>query len=75
MRTLLRDTANGLYLQGPDKWTDDPLSAFDFKFMDRALRYVETWHLDKVELAFAFDEPAQAAAVTLGMAALQIATF
>ena len=54
MRTLLRNTANGLYFQGPDKWTSDPAKALDFKMIDRALEFVETWSLKDMELAFAF---------------------
>ncbi len=57
MRTLLRQSSTGRYCQGPDKWTDNPDRAYDFHFTDRALQYVETWHLQEVELAFAFDDP------------------
>jgi hypothetical protein len=54
MRTLLRNTATGLYFQGPDKWTSDPAEARDFKMIDRALKFIETWRLRDMELAFAF---------------------
>ena len=54
MRTLLRNTATGLYFQGPDKWTSDPAEALDFKMIDRALNFVENWSLKNMELAFAF---------------------
>lgn len=54
MRTLLRNTATGLFFQGPDKWTSDPAQALDFKMIDRALNFVETWSLQDMELAFAF---------------------
>lgn len=54
MRTLLRNTATGLYFQGPDQWTSDPAQALDFKMIDRALSFVETWRLRDMELAFAF---------------------
>ena len=54
MRTLLRNTATGLFFQGPDKWTTDPAEALDFKMIDRALEFVETWSLKDMELAFAF---------------------
>ena len=57
MRTLLRHTLTGLYFQGPDRWTSDPDKAYDFRFADRAARYIETWDLKEVELAFAFCEP------------------
>lgn len=54
MRTLLRNTATGLYFQGPDKWTSDPAQARDFKLIDRAIEFIETWSLRDMELAFAF---------------------
>jgi hypothetical protein len=54
MRTLLRNTSTGLYFQGPDRWTSDPGLALDFKMIDRALDFIETWRLKDMELAFAF---------------------
>lgn len=54
MRTLLRNTATGLYFEGPDKWTSDPARALDFKMIDRAIDFIETWRLRDMELAFAF---------------------
>jgi hypothetical protein len=54
MRTLLRNTATGLYFEGPDKWTSDPSQALDFKLIDRAIEFIETWSLRDMELAFAF---------------------
>ena len=54
MKTLLRNRVTGLYFEGPDKWTSDPASALDFKMIDRALNFVETWSLKDMELAFAF---------------------
>jgi hypothetical protein len=54
MRTLLRNRATGLYFQGPDKWTSDPVEARDFKMIDRALQFIEEWRLRDMELAFAF---------------------
>jgi len=54
MRTLLRNTATGLFFQGPDKWTSNPADAHDFKMIDRALSFIETWRLRDMELAFAF---------------------
>ena len=56
MRTLLRKISSGLYFQGPDKWTSNPAEARDFKMIDRALDFVETWQLKDVELAFAFKD-------------------
>ena len=54
MRTLLRNKATGLYFQGPDRWTSDPVAALDFKMIDRAVQFIETWRLRDMELAFAF---------------------
>jgi hypothetical protein len=54
MKTLLRKIPTGLYFQGPDKWTSNPVEARDFQSIDRALEFVRTWKLDEVELAFAF---------------------
>ena len=56
MRTLLRSIPTGLYFQGPDKWTENPADAMDFKSIDRALNFVQTWALKEMELAFAFTE-------------------
>ena len=55
MKTLLRKVSTGLYFQGPDKWTDNPAEARNFKMIDRALAFVREWKLKDVELAFAFD--------------------
>lgn len=54
MRTVLRKIQTGLFFQGPDQWTHDPAAALDFKLIDRALEFVEKWHLKDVEVAFAF---------------------
>jgi hypothetical protein len=54
MRTLLRNTATGLYFQGPDKWTSNPAAALDFKMIDRAINFIDAWSLKDMELAFAF---------------------
>jgi hypothetical protein len=54
MKTLLRDVTTGLYFQGPGKWTGNAADARDFKAIDRAIEFVQTWKLDGVELAFFF---------------------
>lgn len=56
MKTLLRRVSTGLYFQGPDQWTENPAEAHNFKLIDRALEFVERWHLPDMELAFAFDD-------------------
>jgi hypothetical protein len=71
MRTLLRKIASGLYFQGPDKWTADPAEALDFKAIDRALKFVETWGLKDVELAFAFNDLNYITAVPVDRTVLQ----
>ncbi len=65
MKTLLRQTFTGLYLQSPRTWTDDPSQALDFRFVDRALQHVHTWGLKGVELVFSFDDPQTVTAVSL----------
>jgi hypothetical protein len=73
MRTLLRNTATGLYFQGPDKWTSDPAVALDFKMIDRALDFIDTWRLKDMELAFAFRGARQVTAVAPEKVALHYA--
>ena len=70
MRTLLRKVPEGLYFQGPDQWTSNPAEAFNFKAIDRALKFVETWKLQNVEVAFAFDDHAHVTGVPLEKLAL-----
>jgi hypothetical protein len=70
MRTLLRNTTTGLYFQGPDKWTSNPTEALDFKMIDRAITFVETWSLRNMELAFAFRNYHQVTGVPLEKLAL-----
>ena len=71
MRTLLRNTATGLYFQGPDKWTSDPAEAHDFKMIDRAINFIETWRLRDMELAFAFRNSQHVTGVPLEKIALK----
>ena len=71
MRTLLRNTATGLYFQGPDKWTSDPAQARDFKMIDRAIQFIETWSLRDMELAFSFRGYSQVTGVPVEKIALK----
>ena len=71
MRTLLRNTATGLYFQGPDRWTSDPAQARDFKMIDRALDFIDTFRLKDMELAFAFRGAHQVTGVPLERIALR----
>lgn len=54
MKTILRKKAKRLFFQAPDEWTNDPHKAFNFKTIDRALKFIENWNLRDVEVAFAF---------------------
>ena len=65
MRTLLRKIPAALYFQGPDKWTNNPVEALNFNSIDRALKFIEQWHLKDVELAFAFDNEETVTAVDI----------
>ena len=56
MRTLLRKISTGLYFKGPDQWTTDPTQAHNFKMIDHAIRFVQHWQLQDMELAFAFED-------------------
>lgn len=67
MKTLLRHTETGLYLQGPDKWIANPEGAYDFRFIDRARQFVRIWELEKVEVAFAFEDSQSISTLSLSV--------
>lgn len=71
MKTLLRNTTTGLYFQGPDRWTSNPAEALDFKMIDRAITFIETWSLRDMELAFAVRGYNQVTGVPLAKIALK----
>ena len=71
----MRNTVTGLYFQGPDQWTSDPAVARDFKMIDRALEFVETWSLKDMELAFAFRDANDVTGVPLEKIALRYSDF
>jgi len=71
MKTLLRNTATGLYFEGPDRWTSDPARALDFKMIDRAIKFIETWSLRDMELAFAFRDYKQVTGVPVAKIAIK----
>ena len=71
MKILLRHTETGLYLQGPDKWTSTAEIAFDFRFIDRARQFIETWELEKVGIVFAFEDSQIVASMTPETAPLE----
>jgi hypothetical protein len=59
MKTLLRKISNGQFFKGPDQWTQDPMDALNFRMIDRALDFVNRWHLQDVEVVFAFADEEQ----------------
>jgi hypothetical protein len=65
MKTLLRHTHTGSYFESPDRWTEDPDRAFDFRFLDRAVQYSATWELAEVELVYAFSDQMSVTTVPL----------
>ena len=65
MKTLLRRVSTGLYFRGPDQWTSNPAEAHNFKLIDRALEFIERWHLHDMELAFVFDDPDEVTSVPI----------
>jgi hypothetical protein len=71
MKTLLRKIQTGLYFQAPDQWTNDPWEALDFETIDHALRFIQTWNLTDIELAFAFAKAGEVTTVPLERIALQ----
>ncbi len=71
MKTLLRNTATGLYFEGPDRWTSNPDRALDFKMIDRAIKFIETWSLRDMELAFAFRDYKEVTGVPVEKIALR----
>ncbi len=70
MRVLIKKVESGQYYRSPNTWTDDALRAFDFTSIEPALRYIETWGLTGVEMAFAFPESETVATAPLERSAL-----
>jgi hypothetical protein len=65
MKILLRHTETGLYFQGPEKWTSSLQVAYDFRFIERARQFVQIWELEKVEIAFAFEDAEPVSALSI----------
>ena len=55
MRTLLRNTVTGLYLESNDAWTNQPDSAFAFDKMGQAIGIARQSALGAMELVFVSD--------------------
>jgi hypothetical protein len=63
MKTLLRRISTGQLFKGPDQWTKEPGDALNFRMIDRALDFVDRWHLRDVEVVFAFADEEQVTSV------------
>jgi hypothetical protein len=59
MKTLVRKISTGQFFKGPDQWTEDSANALNFRMIDRALDFVDRWHLMDVEVVFAFADEEQ----------------
>jgi hypothetical protein len=59
MKTLIRNASTACYFHGVDIWGEERQLAFDFKLIERAIRFVRDAHLklDDLELVIAFDDP------------------
>jgi hypothetical protein len=55
MRTLLRNSATGLYLQSSGVWTSCAEAAFPFDRMGQAIGFAQQSELSGVELVFVSD--------------------
>ena len=58
MKTLLRNTTTGFYLQGVNDWTAVAEKALDFKSTERLIRFVRDAGVNTtdLELLLAFDD-------------------
>jgi hypothetical protein len=58
VKTILRNTSTGYYLQAKDQWTDCADSAFDFKSTERLIRFVRDSDANTVnlEMVLQFDD-------------------
>ena len=56
MKTLLRQVSTGLFFSGPSCWCREVTSGRNFKSIDRALSFIRDFHLQDVEIVFAFDD-------------------
>ena len=59
MKTLLRNARTACYFHGVDIWGEERQLAFDFRLIERAIRFVRDAHLtvNELELVIAFDDP------------------
>lgn len=52
MKTVLRSSQTGLYVQSAEEWTGRPEEARDFKTMRQAIRFASQAGFRKMQLAF-----------------------
>jgi hypothetical protein len=57
MRTLIRHIPTGKYFQSLEKWTRHRKKAHDFKFIERAMRFVTKTGFPDMELVLFFERP------------------
>jgi hypothetical protein len=57
MRILLRDSHNGLFYAGPERWTEDHSKAAEFEDTSKAID--EAWGTctSEMEIVMRFDDP------------------
>ena len=59
MKTVLRNTKTGRYFYGIDEWGNEYKQAFNFRIIERAVRFARDAGLKmhELELVLAFDDP------------------
>ena len=57
MRTLLKHAPTGQYFQSLEKWTKNRKKAHDFRFIERAMRFVSKTGFPDMELILSFENP------------------
>jgi hypothetical protein len=61
MRTLLRHQPTGQYFRALDKWTPSAKRAYDFRFIERAMRFVIKAGFPDMELVLTLEKASRAA--------------
>jgi hypothetical protein len=54
MKILLQHARTRLYFKGLGDWTANPLEAFDFKHLERAIKFARSNNLSGVQIAVKF---------------------
>jgi len=63
MQTLIRHAPTGEYFQSLEKWTTKREEAHDFKFMERALRFISKAGFSEMELILSLNRREQENAI------------